>query len=436
LRVEKPPPMPSRRLLVVTYDFPPSPLVGGVRWSSMSKYLTRLGHDVTVVTTDGYGVLPEDSDRVIRPASLESSRMLRRLLRRPDSSPSSVGSGGGRGPSRVMNLLVPDPWVVSWAPFALRAAWPAVRRRTVDCVITTSPGESTHLVGLALQRLGPAWVADFRDGWLFEPARPSFPLPGLPWIDARLERLVVGHADVTVAVTDELVEDFRTRLHVEAVEISNGFDPELEDETARQPDSHEPRGADRVRLVYTGRIGVGTARRRPEGFLRALERFVELDPELARRLEVVIAGPTTSSDRERLASSSLRALISHVGQVDHSESVRLQSSADVLVLLGSDSSVATAKLFEYLGSRRPILHTGGPGAAARIIAETGSGVTVPDDDVQAVVAQLRRIANGEFRAELVPSSLEHYSYPHVAEQMAEAVETAIRRSAARRARSA
>lgn len=423
--------MTPRRLLVVTYGFPPSPLVSGVRWSLMAKYLARFGHTVFVVTSDALGGLPDDGDRVIRPRNLESSQALRHLLRRPLPT---VSGGRSATPSEAappvpMRLFVPDPWTVSWAPFALRAAKRLVREQAIDCVITTSPGESTHLVGLGLQRLGAAWVADFRDGWTFETARPPFPTRLQRRLDARLESLVVTHADLTVAVTEGIAEDFRTRLGVEAALVPNGVDPEAH-ELPPEDEAHVleiERRDDTVRLVYTGRLGVATPRRRAEGFFKALERLSREDPDLAARLELIIAGPQSLHDAELLASLRCTSAVTHIGRLPRAESLRLQRSADVLVLLGSDGSEAPAKLFEYLGAHRPVLHAGGPGAAARILTDLGSGVTVPHDDIDALVAQLRLIAKGEFAADVAPGGLERYSYPYVAELMYAAIEDAIQR---------
>jgi glycosyltransferase involved in cell wall biosynthesis len=425
----------GRRVLVVSYGFPPSSLVAGVRWSLMDTYLRRLGYTVSVVTSDAFGSLPDDGERVVRPANLESSAALRRLLRRP----ANAGAGGLQSatpsaPSLLTRLVVPDPWALSWVPFAWHAARRLVRAGGVDCVITTSPGESTHLVGLALRRLGPAWLADFRDGWSFETARPTFPSALQRRLDAGLERRVVRRADVTVAATQGIAADFRRRLGVEAIHVPNGVDPEAHapsDEPEAGPSANGNAG--RVRLVYTGRLGVGTARRHAEGFFSALEQLSEREPALAARLELVIAGPESSRDAELLAGLSGATLVRHLGHLPRAESLRLQRSADVLVLLGSDGSEAPAKLFEYLGARRPVLYAGGPSAAAEILAQTRSGVTVAHDDVEAIGRALRTIANGAFATDFSPGGLEPYSYPGVAEAMAAAIEQAIahRRGGAR-----
>jgi hypothetical protein len=417
--------MTKRRLLVVTFAYQPSPAVEALRWSVMTKYLERLGHEVTVVTSSTYGSVPgEDLARVIRTSDIGSIGVLRRLLRRPRLPAVGEAASVDTAPPRLLtSVLVPDAKVLSWAPFALRAARRVVRERGIDCVISTSPPESTHLVGLALRRLGPAWLADFRDGWVFETTRTPFPTRLQRALDERLETLVVGRADATVSVTDELVADLRQRLGADAVCIPNGWDADLERDVQETEDAHGIHR--RPRLVYTGSLGIGTHRRsRTETFLRTFARFAASADEPP--LELVIAGRTSRSDLDLLSSLNSGDTITHVGLLPRHEAHRLQRSADALLLIGSDRSVATAKLYEYMGARRPILHVGEPSAASRILAETGSGVIVRDDDVHAIVRELRRIASGDFGSELAPRGIERYSYPFLAEQMAEAVEAAIR----------
>ena len=67
--------------------------------------------------------------------------------------------------------------------------------------------------------------------------------------------------------------------------------------------------------------------------------------------------------------------------------------------------------------------------AARIVSETGAGVTIPPGDVDAVAAALRRVATGELAATVRHHGAERYAYPRPAEEMAALVEAAIARRA-------
>src|SRR5258707_124471 len=112
--------MPGRRILVVSYAYPPMPSVGGNRWLAMSKYLRRLGHEVTVLTTSAFGSLPSDAEQhVERAGDLIAAPWLRTLMRRPPlPDPGEPAQIDEPPPPIVTSVVVPDPYVVTWVPAA------------------------------------------------------------------------------------------------------------------------------------------------------------------------------------------------------------------------------------------------------------------------------------------------------------------------------
>lgn len=423
----------GRRLLVAVYDYPPSPSVGGTRWLTMKKYLERLGHVVTILTTNAYGDLPTDErEGVLRAPDLVASETLRRLLGRPALPRAGADVSVERAPSALLTkVVVPDIYAASWAPNAVRAMRRLIRNGRVDALVTTSPKDSTHLIGLALPRSGPAWVADFRDGWVFESTRPPLPTPLQRALDRRLEARVARRADALVAFSDVLVADFESRLGRQAFYVPNGWDPDLDQDVAATPDELplEPVDRDAIRLVYTGTLtgaeGAPTDRT-PVPLLEALETLAREERELARRIEFIIIGRRSERDEAMLARFAWLGSIRHLGYVSRATSLGIQRTADVLVLVSSNTpSSIPHKLFEYLGARRPILHIGRAGAAQRILEETNAGVTVSPDDPAALVASLRQIARSKFGHSLSLGDIGRYSYPAVAEEMADVIERAL-----------
>ena len=418
--------MTLRRILIVAYDYPPASSVGAVRWSLMAKHLSQLGHKVTVLASDVSGDRPDDdSVEALRPRTLETSRLLRRARLRPARPAERRGDAGGGRPNRLIGLIVPDGWVVSWAPFALRAARRLVRERGFDCVITTSPPESTHLVGLLLGSGRPAWIADFRDGWIYEPHRGRFPTKLQRGADELLERRVAGVAEISVGATPQIADDLSQRLGARAVWIPNGWDP---DSQVSSVDTQSGSGDPVIRLVYTGRLS-GPWGRNPEPLLRALT--YAQGGVGARPLRLIHAGTLTSEDRQAIRRSGAEGLVEHVGFLDRADVAALQRSADALLLItSSNSSEATAKLFEYLAAGRPILALAAGNEAARIVRETRTGTAVPPDDVKAIEEALGRVARGELGRDFAPTGIDRYAYPRLAQEMDEAIEEAIARKGA------
>ena len=418
--------MPRRRILVVSYPYPPMPTVGGNRWLAMARYLREMGHHVTILTTSAFGSLPDDAEHdVVRSADLVAAPWLRRLMRRPPLPEAGEALPIDTPPSRLITgVAVPDPYVLTWVPGAIVAVRRLLRRAHFNAIVTTSAYESAHLVPMALGRTRPAWVADFRDGWTYDPWKPPFPTRAQRSLDLRLERRVVRTAERVAAVELPVAEDFRARLGVDAAHVPNGWDPALEAELATaEPPPLDPR---RASLVHTGKLS-GDWGRHPGTLFQAMARLQERSPELAGRVELVLAGRLDRDEQELIEGLALGDMVRHVGQLSRAEAIALQRRADGLLLLTSPDLVweLPGKFFEYLSAGRPILALADGNEAARMVQETGTGVTVPPQDVEAVTEALGRLARGELAGEHSPTGTERYVYPAPAEEMMREIEAAL-----------
>jgi glycosyltransferase involved in cell wall biosynthesis len=426
--------MGQRRILVITYPYPPMPSVGGNRWLAMAKYLRRRGHHVEVLTTSAFGSLPDDERQgVHRAADLVGAGWLRRLMRRPPLPEPGTNAAVDKPPQKlVTHLLVPDHNVATWVPFAVRDARRLLAGGGYDCMITTSAYESTHVVGLGLGRRRPAWIADFRDGWTFHPWRPPFPTAFQRRLDVRLERAVVESAERTIVVERPVGEDFHDRVGIEAGYVPNGWDPDLEQEAASA--GAPPLDERQLTLVHTGKLSGGWGRH-PGTLLEALRRMQESDPGIAERLQLVLAGRLDIEEQRLIERAGIGRIVRHVGTLPRGEALALQRRADVLVLLTSPTLPweLPGKVFEYFGARRPILALAADNEAARLIQETGTGWTVPPGDVDAIAARI-----GSLLSDGVPdlydvTRLAPYIYPAPAVAFELELEQAITAHAAHRA---
>jgi glycosyltransferase involved in cell wall biosynthesis len=413
-------------LLLVAYFYPPCRDTGAHRPAAMAKWLRRLGHRVTVLTTSAYGTgdsLLEEG--VIRSADLQRLRARLHGRDRVDAL-FDADTYSGR-PHVLSRIIVPEPLAVAWTPFALRDAHRANARERFDSVITSSPPESVHMIGQSLGHRGVPWVADLRDGWTFEPIRPPFPTAPQRRLDERLERRWLTAADAVVCVSRPVAEDLRSRLGLDPELVPNGWDPDLvvgAGDGSKAPD--RLLDTERISLVYTGRFG--SYGRDPTGLVRALGVLAREQPDDARRLELVVAGPLTGEEAELMRSDVSPARIVIAGTLDRADALALQRAADALLLVASSrrTQLLNFKLFEYLAAGPPILALAAGTEAGRVVAEAG-GEAVPADDVDAIVEALRRLAAGELRPS-DPAARDRYSYPRVAEHMAEAAERVATRA--------
>jgi glycosyltransferase involved in cell wall biosynthesis len=400
-------------LLVAQYA-PPSPLIAARRIGGLTKYLGRLGFWVTVLTSamSGDGEV-EGALRVVRTGDLLTSRLNWR--RGNLDALRGDGTAAYSRRSRLEDVVVPDLGAVTWLPYALPAAL-RLNPLSFDCVLTSAPPQSAHLIGRALRRRGLPWIAELRDGWTFEPPRPPLPRPQRA-LDARLERATLARADLVIAVTQPIAMDAARRLGVRAETVTNAFDPE--EEAADPASVADLVDAGRFTLVHTGRTAVSGSTPRP--LLEALEL---LGPGM---LDVVLAGPLGEDERALVEAAAQRGLVRWVGALERARALALQRAADALLVVTEGStrrSVATGKLFEYLAARRPILVLGEETEAARIVLEAGVGRATSASDPSAIADALRALVDDPPPAPEA-GAVERYGFPAIAARVAELVEEVV-----------
>jgi glycosyltransferase involved in cell wall biosynthesis len=418
-----PPPGRARSLLLVAQLSPPSTLSAARRVAGLVKYLGRLGHRVTLLTSTSSGSGPvEGAARVVRARDL----LVSPLNWRRASFQSLAGGGNGYAaePSALASLVPPDLAMVGWVPFALPRSLALHREERFDCVLTTSPPHSGHLVGLALHARGVPWVADFRDGWTFESDRPDWALPGGTALDSALERRVARTADRLVAVSDPISEDLRARFGRPVATITNGFDPEEHSDEALGAPAPAV-CAERVTLLHAGRMAY--AGRSPAPLLEA----VAGDPGLAGRVELLFAGPLSAQERELIEGSGLGGAARAVGSLDRPSVLALERRADALLILtsGRRRGEVTQKVFEYLAAGKPVVVLGEGSEAARIVSEAGAGPVTSAGDPDRIAACLRDLVgrlDGEGGGGSPdPQRVERFSYANLAAAVAEELDAAV-----------
>lgn len=385
-----------KKLLIITYYWPPTGGSGVQRWVKFTKYLRRFGWEPVVYT-------PQNPEQLATDESLltdipEGVLVVKRPIREPYKLyrkffGGSAAKGAGVNPLNQQkksfkqrlavllrgNLFVPDPRV-GWVGPSVRFLKSWLRENPVDAVVTTGPPHSMHLIGLRLHRAtGVRWIADFRDPWT---EMHYFKHMGLlPWTAARhrsLEQKVLDEADTVIAVSAPVRDDFQARTKTPVVLITNGFDT---DDFAKDPPVLP---ADRFTLVHTGLFASDG---NPLALWDVLARKCASDSNFRSQLRIRLAGKTDAEILEALSVRGLSANVENLGYLPHWQTVRLQRSANILLLpLRQEPEYAKAlpgKIFEYLAARRPVLGIGQEGgAAATVLSDTGAGVMYDWDRVE------------------------------------------------------
>jgi hypothetical protein len=203
--------------------------------------------------------------------------------------------------------------------------------------------------------------------------------------------------------------------------LSNGFTRVPPREPLRDEDGLlDPA---RFSLLYTGTAGARGKDLTP--FLEALAEMVQRRPELGSRVEVVFAGGFTRAEMRAMRSEPLDTMVRIIGRVAHDRARYLQQSADGLLLVTTGHrNVATAKLYEYLGARKPIFALVGDDDAAKLLRQAGGHTLAPlvgkEAVLTALTSYLMRHAEREEPFTPDPSfKLESYEYTSIAARLLE-----------------
>ena len=410
-----------KKVLIITYYWPPSGGVGVQRWLKHTKYLPENGWEPVILTPQNpaFDLLDPSLEKDLLPET--------EVLKLPIWEPYKLaekfsGKKGQANLNRGMamegkqksffshmavwmrgNLLIPDPrifWVKPAADFALQI----IESNNIEAVITTGPPHSIHLIGRKLKRkTGIPWIADFRDAWTKWEILHRMKLSPLAMkLHERLERSVLKEADVVLAATPGVQKDLDRLGAVKSKAVLNGVD-----ETDLPPDYPGDSVPDKFRIVY---VGLMNEKRNPEALWQALEELTTEDPEFAGLLEVSLTGSISVAVQESLEGfKKLKEKVITGANVNHKEVFKLYQKAAVLLLIVENDPqsgvVIPAKLYEYLTAQRPVLYIGDPSnGAGEIIARGNAGESFTHGQKEEVKEYLNSLfkdfKNGKVKREI------------------------------------
>lgn len=384
-----------KRVLIITYYWPPSGGSGVQRWLKMSKYLPEYDWQPVIYTTENaeYPIIdpslekdvPADMEVIRRPI-VEPYSLYKRFLGMKKQENIKVGFAseskkpGWKEKLSVWirgNCFIPDArcW---WVKPSVKYLKNYLKVHPVDAIISTGPPHSMHLIALKLkQSMNIPWIADFRDPWTEIDFYDDLHLTR--WADRKhhkLERQVLTQADKVVTVGWEWARGLGRLGNRNVRVIQNGYDWVDNPTEKRTPLSEA------FSLTHLGVIG--PSRNAPTLWQALQELKNEIDG-FGKTLKINLVGQIDQSVIEDLSTHGLMENTELITHVPHDEVKRFQEASQVLLLLVNNApnakGILTGKLYEYLASGRPIISIGPEdGDAARILNETHAGVTVNFED--------------------------------------------------------
>jgi hypothetical protein len=406
------------KILLITSYFPPDNHIGSVRWARLGKYLTMAGHEIfvfsaenssevaqtmvvdfipTMVQRIGYESLLwspflksqdalgkiNNNNNGIRNKSDDKRKLIYRILAQLWNV--LPRSGKMKEAANILLTLFGFPhksW--PWANKVYKKALPIVINNGIDIIIATHPYAGCMKAAMMLsKKTGTLWIADMRDGWSGDFIRGINEKPWLDKLIKKYEFKLLSTACRVVTISSELGSKIICNPN-KLVYIPNSFDPN--EFLYSKVDSNK------INIVYAGNIWNENSYKI---FLDALNK-VSYEDKISD-FHILYYGKNYTRLRQYGDNIGLESgVIINKGYVSHSDAVKAQCEADLLLVFGWNGmyseTVTTGKVLTYLGAARPIIAICSHSTAlGRLIEATGAGIVLPN--VKEIELFLRALIN-------------------------------------------
>ncbi len=402
-----------KKVLIISYYWPPAGGSGVQRALKFVKYLPEMGWE-PIVYTPSNGEIPEKdlslmkdvspnlkviTQPILEPYTLYKLFTGKSLKDKINPNFFTQKKEGLKDKMAIWirsNFFIPDArmW---WIKPSISFLEKYIQENKIDAIVSTGPPHSMHLIALGLKKkLNIPWIADFRDPWTNIDFFKELTLTS--WAEKkhkRLEKEVLTHADTVVSVGKTWGEELEVIAERKVEIINNGFDPD--DFILPEPIPLD----DHFSIVHLGMFSKG---RNHEVLWQALSEICAENESFRQDLKLKFYGKYDISAKEYMQKYHLEAQTQFFDYIPHSEIIKVQFSSRVLYLSVNNTpnvkGIMTGKIFEYLAVKRPILCIGlAEGDAAEVLKNTGVGLISGFDDLKTLKENIKTLylqyKNGE-----------------------------------------
>jgi len=358
----------KKKVLIITYYWPPAGGPGVQRWLKFVKYLPDFGIEPIVYRPENpsypmtdRSLIDEVNDdiTVIKQPISEPYRLANLLSKNKAKTISSGVIPKQKKQSfieRTMlyirgNFFIPDARK-NWVKPSVKFLSDYISKYKIDTIITSGPPHSLHLIGLELQsQLKLKWIADFRDPWTSIGYHQKLRLSkSSSEKHKRLERKVLRSANQIIVTSANTKSEFSNKTEQPISVITNGYD---------NTDIEKPANDEQFSLAHIGSL---LSERNPFKLWKALAELINENADFRNSFQLKLIGVVSEDVIESLKRFGIFDYVNNLGYVSHEEAIRAQMCSRVLLLIEIDSEdtkvIIPGKLFEYMASETPILAIG------------------------------------------------------------------------------
>lgn len=379
--------MNPKKILIVSYYWPPAGGPGVQRWLKFTKYLPDFGWKPTVFIPENpnYPILDESlekevsSDLEIIKTKIWEPYGLAERLNKNNKKYKAGQFDIGKNQSWISklsvwirgNFFIPDARVF-WVKPSIKYLKQYLKRHHFDALVTTGPPHSLHLIGLGLKKEFPNlhWIADFRDPWTEISYYKHLKLTRKSDKKHReLEQQVFENADITLATSFTDADNFRKK-GANSVCITNGFD-ELDVVLDFENDF-------KTNCFTLSYVGVLEQLRNPNSLWLALDELVRENESFAKDFQLKFVGRVDDKIINTFKDLSISHNINNLGYLSHDKALKEMQNSDILLITNfpneNSKGIIPGKIFEYLATGKKIISFG-PNATdvSKILNETQAG---------------------------------------------------------------
>ena len=353
-------------ILLIAYYYPPINSGGSVRPEKMAKYLSKFGHNVTVLT-QSYNRTDFTRKNIIRIYDVSHNKDRKGI--------NKVKWLFLRSFTEILNLLGVYYSIYSlWKRNIIKYEKKIIEQVNPDIIITTYPPVETLEIGLLFsKKYKIPLISDFRDGLLFEPIEKER-IKKYKCIREKYEKIEKESAvqsDAIITIAAPITDYFKNMYKAKSMTILTGFDP---DDFKNLPLDIKLDHS-KFNIVFTGSFSLAEKFNRVDYFFESIRMLIKKDPVLIKRIRIHLIGNYTKKELNSLKELINKDIVVCHGFVERKIALAFQKKADILLIitLPDRKSSITTKIFEYIYSKKPILGLTHKTVLADIIGDTKTG---------------------------------------------------------------
>jgi glycosyltransferase involved in cell wall biosynthesis len=423
-----------KKVLIITYYWPPAGGSGVQRWVKFAKYLRDFGWEPVIFTVEStdYPIidnsigldLPDGIEviksKIVEPYQLYNFFSGKKKGQKIDANFLSEGKKLNWKDKIAVwirgNIFIPDAKFL-WIGPSVRYLLNYLKENHINAVISTGPPHSCHLIAQKVcKKTNIPWIVDYRDPWTQIDYFDELMLTS--WAKKRhikLEKKVLDDCSHIITVGNSMADDIRKQTDTKVTVITNGYD-----EADRNINIINPR-SDKFVLSY---LGVMNVSRDPEVLWQTLKNLKFTQNEIYNKIEINLIGQIEEYSQKNIVKYGLEEKVKLLGYLAHKDAIVYQNSSEALLLVinktKNNKTILTGKIFEYIASGKPIICIGPKnGDAAAILSSLDNTYIIDYQNTEEMEKAIISLINNRLTTPIFSNNVEQYSRKTLTSKLAD-----------------